>query len=108
LRKAITGTRTKAAATHFMEYINIEREFRVHVVNGKSIKISEKIGGGNHSRGAKFSYPHDFNHKKTLRRVSRAAVAALGLDFGAVDVIYSGEKFYVTEVNSAPALTGRY
>lgn len=39
---------------------------------------------------------------------ARAAVAALGLDFGAVDVLYkrNEDKAYVLEVNTAPGLEG--
>lgn len=106
--RALEGTRKKTAATHFMEYIDIEREFRVHVVNGKSIKISQKSIVGNHRNGARFSYPHDFNHKKTVRRAAIKAVEALGLDFGAVDVMWANDRAYVSEVNSAPCLTDRY
>lgn len=98
-------------ATHFMEYIDNAREFRVWIVNGKSIKISEKIGGGvtkNFDSGARFYYPQDFNHKKTLRQVARQAVQTLGLDFGAVDILWKDDRFYVLEVNTAPCLTNQY
>lgn len=95
-------------ATHFTQYIENGREFRVHVAFGKSIKLAEKIGGDplirNFSHGSKFMYP-DFNHKKTLRKVARQAVMSLGLDFGAVDVIYKDDKYYVLEVNTSPSLT---
>lgn len=104
-RRARIGTRRKAAATHFMEYIEIEREFRVHIVNGKSIKISQKSVVGNHRNGARFEYPSGFNHKKTLRKAARQAVEALGLDFGAVDIMWAGDRPFVAEVNSAPCLT---
>lgn len=103
--RAMDGTRRKAAATHFMEYIDADHEFRVHVVNGKSIKISEKIGGGNHRNGARFQYPEDFHHKKTVRRAAIKAVESLGLDFGAVDILWANDQPYVLEVNSAPCLT---
>lgn len=108
VERAVRGTRRKAAATHFMEFIEAEKEFRVHIVNGKSIKISEKVGGGNHGQGATFRYPEDFNHKKTLRRTAAAAVEALGLDFGAVDILWADDQPYVLEVNSAPCLTDHY
>lgn len=100
--------RAKAkGATHFLEFIPEAREFRVHVAFGKSIKIAEKIGNGNRKsfkRGAEFVYP-DFNHKKSLRRYAKQAVASLGLDFGAVDILYKDDKYYVLEVNTAPSLT---
>lgn len=107
--KATRGRKRKKAATHFMEFIEAEREFRVHVVAGQSIKISEKIGGDgtakNHARGAYFQYPQDFSHKKTLRRAAKQAVEALELDFGAVDILWANDKPYVLEVNTAPCLT---
>lgn len=95
-------------ATHFMKYLTDFREFRVHIVNGKCIKISEKSGGEgtqNHRNGATFHYPENFNHKKTLRKLSKQAVECLGLDLGAVDLIYKDGKFYLLEVNTAPCLT---
>lgn len=105
-------------ATHHLKFIEGGREFRVHVAFGKSIKLVEKIGGDpvikNHAYGSQFMYPHNFSHKKSLRKWARKAVESLGLDFGAVDVIYKEGKFYVLEVNSAPSLTsendtlGRY
>lgn len=98
-------------ATHFLEFIPDAREFRVHIAFGRSIKIAEKVGGTglvkNRQNGWYFAYPQDFNHKITLRRVAKEAVASIGLDFGAVDVLYSSGKFFVLEVNTAPALTSR-
>lgn len=95
-------------ATHFLAFIENAREFRVHVVAGKSIKISEKIGGGstkNFKAGARFYYPWDLDDKDRLREIGKAAVLALNLPFGAVDVLYKDDEFYVLEVNSAPCLT---
>lgn len=100
-----TGEPSAARATHTQRYLQDAREFRVHVMAGKSIKISEKIGGGNHSTGAIFEYPHDFENKATLREVAKHAVSALGLDFGAVDLLYRDGQFHVLEVNTAPRLT---
>lgn len=95
--------------THFTEYIEGGREFRCHVAFGKSIKIAEKMGGDsvirNFKHGSSFMYPKDFNHKKTLRNLSKKAVMCLGLDFGAVDIIWKDGKWYILEVNSAPSLT---
>lgn len=107
LGDAIQATRRRRPATHFLQWIIDAREFRVYVVNGQSIKISEKIGGGNHDRGAIFEYPHGFTHKLSLRKHAKAAVEALGLDFGAVDLLYTerDNKWYVLEVNTAPCLT---
>lgn len=102
---------SRQGATHFMEFIEDAREFRVHVAFEKSIKIAEKAGGDGHIRNTQhgwyFEYPQDFNHKQSLRRVAKEAVKSLGLDFGAVDVLYSNGNFYVLEVNTAPSLTSR-
>lgn len=95
-------------ATHFQTYLTDFREFRVHIVNGESIKISEKIGGGNYHSGATYQYPQDFDHKKSLRVAAQKAVDALGLDFGAVDVVWHDNKPYTLEVNTAPRLTDEY
>jgi glutathione synthase/RimK-type ligase-like ATP-grasp enzyme len=101
LDKAIRGTRKKKAATHFMEYVESDREYRVHVFKGKSIRISEKV----------------FNDDKTyttgkpgaiklarVRNAAKLAVEAVGLDFGAVDILARGENnesVFVLEVNAA-------
>jgi len=101
----------RLGASHFLKYIDHAREFRVHVVNGQSIKVSEKILTGtsqmrrNHRFGAISVYPHDFDHKKTLRKVAKQAVECLGLDFGAVDILYKDGVFYLLEVNTAMCLT---
>lgn len=104
-------TASQRGATHFLEFIPDAREFRVHIAFGKSIKIAEKVGGVGYIKSRRhgwyFAYPQDFNHKITLRRVAKQAVESLGLDFGAVDVLYSSGKFYVLEVNTAPALTSQ-
>lgn len=100
-------------ATHFLEYIKGAREFRVHIVAGQSIKISEKhksynIDTGGFEEGS-WTYPEQFRRKISLRHIAKDAVNALGLDFGAVDILYkkiNGEpKFFVLEVNTAPCLT---
>jgi glutathione synthase/RimK-type ligase-like ATP-grasp enzyme len=100
----------RLGSSHFLKYISNAREFRVHIVNGQSIKLSEKFAPPgvikrNHRHGTIFSYPYDFNHKKTLRRVAKEAVECLGLDFGAVDILYKDDTYYILEVNSAPCLT---
>ena len=52
-------------------------------------------------------YPQPDAHKRTLRRIAKQAVAAVGLELGAVDILThahedTGPEHYVLEVNSAP------
>jgi len=108
--RALRGTRRKKAATHFVEYINrtqAPREYRVHVFKGKSIRISEKLFGSTgetaHGLYTTVKPTHNVNH---VRAAAKKAVAAIGLDFGAVDVLASDTECWVTEVNAAPGLGG--
>lgn len=117
VRKAVRGTRRKRAATHFMEYIKAEHEYRVHIFKGKSIRISEKSFFN--IWPARANFLNDEEGKRTyntikptgrvgkVRQAAKDAVEALGLDFGAVDILvdYEGNP-YVLEVNAAPGLGG--
>lgn len=97
--------------THYLQFIGNTREFRVHIFNGKSIKISEKIGTGiirNYSRDDNdivFKYPKEFKRKQLLRDTAIQAIDAIGLDFGAVDILYKNGQVWVLEVNTSPQLT---
>lgn len=105
--KALRGTRRKKAATHFMEYIDAPREYRVHIFNGKSIRISEKSFGesGQTAQGLYITRKpqHEVKH---VRKAAKQAVKAVGLDFGAVDILANDTDCWVTEVNSSPGLGG--
>jgi carbamoylphosphate synthase large subunit len=104
--RAIRGTRRKRAATHFMEYVNADREYRVHIFQGRSIRVSEKdfFIDENGKRDYKTIKPTgEYAH---VRAAAKKAVEALGLDFGAVDVLATDDKCWVLEVNAAPGLGG--
>lgn len=110
LRRAVRGTRRKRAATHFMDYIPKElapREYRVHVVGGKSIRISEKLFGSHgetsHGDYTTIKPTHNIKH---VRKAAKQAMAAVGLDFGAVDVLANDNACWVLEVNAAPGIGG--
>jgi glutathione synthase/RimK-type ligase-like ATP-grasp enzyme len=107
LRKALRGTRRKRAATHFMDKIQAPREYRVHIFLGKSIRISEKSFGET-GRTATGNYitrkpRHEVKH---IRKAAKQAMEAIGLDFGAVDVLANDTEAWVLECNSAPGLGG--
>lgn len=93
----------------------LTQEFRIHVFRGKSIRAGVKTpreGATPHDwirsydGGWKIDYT-EFTSTKAQRKVAIDAVAALGLDFGAVDI---GQKedgsFIVLEVNRAPGTEG--
>lgn len=125
---------SREGATHFMEFIPNTREYRVHTFIKKkyrevekreldhyvSIKISEKawLGEGkpktnepqkNHEFGWSFMAPKSRREEEldVVRHAAKQAIAALGLDFGAVDVMYRvrSKQPYVLEVNSTPSLS---
>lgn len=99
--------------------IRIRREYRVHVFDGKVIdyvqkrrkfdadpnEVSEYIR--NHTHGWVFCRS-GFDRIEEVERQAIAAVEALGLNFGAVDIIQ--EKItgnvYVLEVNTAAGFSG--
>lgn len=110
IMRALKGTRRKKAATHFMEYISKERaprEYRVHIFEGKSIRISEKRFGTTgltaHGSYTTVKPIHNVDH---VRKAAKQAVKAVGLDFGAVDILANDSECWVLEVNAAPGLGG--
>lgn len=101
----------------YVKYIKKLQEFRVHVFNGAVIDVQEKRRKSlatieanefirNHDNGWVFCR-ENIREPETLRETSIKAVQALGLLFGAVDIIYNRyhNKVYVLEVNTAPGLT---
>jgi glutathione synthase/RimK-type ligase-like ATP-grasp enzyme len=101
----------------YTKYIKKKKEFRVHVFDGKVIDVQEKRRSSdspdssflirNHANGFVFCRD-DIIEPSDLRETGLNAVAALGLDFGAVDIVYNEhyDKCYALEVNSAPGLEG--
>ncbi len=105
----------RGESDYFSVYIPTKREFRIHIFQGKNIRTNQKLlrDGNiwvpfvrNFENGYVFGLP-----KKPLapeqEQLAQKAVATLGLDFGAVDLIVSDEnKSYILEVNTGPALQG--
>lgn len=106
----------------YVKYIRKEKEYRLHVFKGRCIFIQQKKAkeGFNrtadqslirsHGNGFVFAeneveFPNENVKTQTIDQATKA-VAALGLDFGAVDVILSKKDNvpYVLEVNTAPGL----
>lgn len=89
-------------------------EFRVHVFNGKPIYFQKKVPVKDikdpfirtTSNGWGFTHLEQKNVPFMVIDESIKAIAAVGLDFGATDVIYSADSVdcNVLEVNTAPEL----
>lgn len=103
---------------YYVEKVETVREFRVHVYNGKSIRLGVKVpakdphhpfirtkqGGWKLSYGGAAEYPQE---RAAAREIAKRAVDALSYQFGAVDVgIRPSGEAIVWEVNSAPGLEG--
>lgn len=95
--------------------IDRAREFRVHIFDGKTIGVYEKLPHDENQAYCKNDNCDfkrlDMSDEETrntligVRPMARAAVEALGLVFGGADVIISKTgEIYVNEVNSAPSL----
>lgn len=99
----------------YVKYKKKRHEYRVHVFNGEVIDVTQKrkrkgfenpdTKVRNHKNGwvycrENIQEPHD------LREQALLAVEAIGLHFGAVDIIWNEKenKSYVLEINSAPGL----
>lgn len=103
----------------YTKYIPKTHEYRIHVFQGDAFFVQRKARKKevpddqvnwkvrNHANG--FIYAHqDVDVPDDAKALAIAAVDALGLDFGAVDMIYNKkqDRFYVLEVNCAPGLEG--
>lgn len=102
----------------YVKYIKKLHEFRIHVGRGGTIICQQRkaIPNGttptntlvrNHDNG--YIYVREgFETPVQVIEQAQAAITALGLDFGAVDVIWNQhyQQAYVLEVNTAPGLEG--
>lgn len=108
-----------APAPLYVKYIKKTKEYRAHVINGRVVDVQEKrkrrsvendlvdYRVRNSSNG--WVYCRDsVNYGDQLVDIAVDAVDCLGLDFGAVDIIYNRhyDKYYVLEVNTACGMEG--
>lgn len=114
----------EVTAPLYVKYVKKQDEYRIHVVRGQVIDMQRK------GLRAEFQNNQNVNWKirnlangfvfsrdiatgrpvpQIVKDVGVASVAALGLDFGAADVIYQRQsnRAYVLEVNTAPGLEGQ-
>lgn len=88
----------------YTKYIEKDAEYRVHIFKGECIDYVKKINDTESELGWRFLR----GIKRLDENIELAimAVNALGLDFGAVDIIRKDRKSYVLEVNTACGMDG--
>lgn len=101
-------------ASLYTRFIPSKNEFRVHICFGQVIDYCQKIAENEeetnflvktHKNG--WVYKRGVAIRSDLvRQTAINTIEALGLDFGAVDLILKNDKVYVIEVNSAPGIMG--
>lgn len=103
----------------YVRYIKKQEEYRVHVFCGEAIDVQRKMRKAdvpddqvnwqirNHCNGFIFGR-EGVDLPEVATQLAINAVHSLGLDFGAVDLIYNAQKgkYYLLEVNCAPGLEG--
>lgn len=106
------------SAPLYTKFIEKTAEYRVHIFNGEMIDFVQKKRVSSERRDDSFnpyisSMEHGWVFTRTdvpevpsAIRIAKQAVSALGLDFGAVDIMFYEGRSYVLEVNTAPGLAG--
>jgi glutathione synthase/RimK-type ligase-like ATP-grasp enzyme len=103
----------------YVKYIPKKEEFRVHIVNGEVIHIQrkarkqdvpdEEVNWQVRNLDGGFIYQiNDIEVPECVTDQALRAFNAIGLNFGAVDVIWNKrhDQAYVLEINTAPGLVG--
>lgn len=99
----------------YTQYVKKSHEFRVHILAGEIVDFQQKVRDPDRepTNWKVRSHDNGFIFQRTgvtlpedVRAQSLKAFVASGLDFGAVDVIYSEKqnKAWVLEINSAPGI----
>ncbi len=101
-------------AKFWTKYFKAKKEFRVHVAFGKVIRVQQKkrLNGAPSNRIR--NYANGYRYSTNLNVVlddfclseCTRAMDVLGLDFGAIDLLYrvSSNSFRILEINTAPAI----
>lgn len=103
----------------YVEYVKKETEYRIHVIGDKVTTVQRKGRRAdvpadevdwkvrNHRNGFIF-VRQNINPPQSVMDLAVSAIQALGLDFGAVDLVWNAasKTAYVLEVNTAPGMEG--
>lgn len=114
-----SGERIPEGTKLVVQYVKKKAEYRAHVINGEVVLLVQKRkrNGVEQTRDQELirscdnGWVHACNNvdepPATLKPMCVKAVAALGLDFGAVDVIVDQSNTpVILEVNTAPGIEG--
>jgi len=122
--KLIANSNEFIKGDYYTSLIENYREYRCHIMFDKCVRLTLKTPKPKEEykeneefnlliksfqRGWKVNdhYKHEIDIEKKIIELSRRAIKALDLDFGAVDVIIENNTFkpYILEVNTAPHLS---
>lgn len=101
----------------YTKFIEKAREYRVHIFNGEVIDIQQKkrrldteeVPDGtikNLANGWVFTRENITTPPELICYIAIQTIRALGLDFGAIDILTKDDECYVLEVNTACGLEG--
>lgn len=109
-----TDLLTESGHDYYTKKLEFTREVRVHIYKGKAIHTGLKVALPNahpwirsYEGGWRIDYSRSKDVAQSRRDLAKKAIAALGLDFGAVDIgVLKGDNAVVLEVNTAPGIEG--
>jgi glutathione synthase/RimK-type ligase-like ATP-grasp enzyme len=97
---------------YISEYIQKEREFRVHVMYNHVLAVTEKIPEDREAicwneatAGSAFNNVRWCDWPVGLLREASKTTRLLNIDFGGIDFMQKGNTFYCLECNTAPSLS---
>jgi glutathione synthase/RimK-type ligase-like ATP-grasp enzyme len=103
-------------AHFYTKYVGARREYRCHIFNGQLIFLQQKKRRNgteqndtirNHRGGWVYAVEDITPLSEAAVHDAILAVNAMGLVFGAVDVITRRDSHYILEINTSPGLEGR-
>lgn len=95
----------------FTKFVPNTVEYRIHVIGGSVVAAHRKVGGtdeGVRNTANGWLFSRVASPPRDVAAQAIACVAALGLDFAAVDVLFctDDDRAYVLETNTAPGIDG--
>ena len=87
---------------YLQEYVPNDRDFRVFVINGEAVgaimRVSDTLAHNIHQGGT--GMPCEIS--SGMQEIAGSAARAVGVDYGGVDLLATGDGYCVLEVNGTP------